>query len=72
MRCSSFYLASGKIEFPSIPNRVVQKAAKDHANNYAERAIESMLQHFYINDFLDLFSYQTEALNVCKEISKIL
>ena len=49
-----------------------QKKAKDQTKSYSKRAIESILEHFYMDNFLDLFSSQTEAINTCKEISKIL
>ena len=37
-----------------------------------QRAIKSILEHFYTGDFLDSFSSQTEAINICEKISKIL
>ena len=49
-----------------------KKKAKDQTKSYSKRAIESILEHFYMDDFLDLFSSQTEAITTCKEISKIL
>ena len=62
----------GKIDSPCIANWVVKKKAKDQTKSYSKRAIESILEHFYMDNFLDLFSSQTEAINTCKEISKIL
>ena len=64
-------LIFGKID-SSIANWVVKKTAKDQAKSYSKRAIESILQHFYMGDFLDLFSSQTEAINTWREISEIL
>ena len=51
---------------------VVKKTAKDQIKSYSKRAIESILGHFYMTDFLDSFSSQTEAKNTCNEIFKIL
>ena len=51
---------------------VVKKTAKDQIKSYSKRAIESILEHFYMTDFLDSFSSQTEAKNTCNEISEIL
>ena len=62
----------GKIDSPCIANWVVKKTAKDQTRSYSERAIESILEPFYMDDFLDLFSSQAEATNICKEISEIL
>ena len=62
----------GKIDSPCIANWVVNKTTKDQTKSYTERAIESILEQFYIDDFLDAFSIQIEAINICKEISKIL
>ena len=61
----------GKIDSPCIANWVVKKTAKDQTKSYFERGIESILEHFYMDHFLDLFSSQTEAINICKEISEI-
>ena len=33
-----------------------------------QRTIKSILEHFYTDDFLDSFSSQTEATNICKKI----
>ena len=57
-----------KLDSPCITNWVVKKTAKDQAKSYSKRAIESNLEHFYI----DLFSSQTEGINICEEIFKIL
>ena len=62
----------GKTDSPCIANWVVKKTAKDQTKSHSERAIESILEHFYKDDFLDLFSSQIEDINTCKEISKIL
>ena len=62
----------GKIDSPCIVNWVVKKTAKDLTKSYSERAIESILEHFYMNDFWDSFSSQIEAINICKKISKVL
>ena len=62
----------GKIDSPCIANWVVKKTAKDQTKSYSERAIESILKHFYVDGFLNSFSSQTEAKSICKEISKIL
>ena len=61
----------GKID-SSIANWVLKKTAKDQAKSYSKRAIESILEHFYMDDFLDLFSSQTKAINTWREISEIL
>ena len=39
--------------------------------SYSKRAIESILEHFYMDNFLDSFSSQIEAINICKEILEI-
>ena len=62
----------GKIDSPCIANWVVKKTAKDQTKSYSERAVKSILEHFYMYDFLDSLSSQAEAINICKEISKIL
>ena len=59
----------GKIDSPCIANWVVKKTAKNQTNIYFGIAIESILEYFYINDFLDSFSSQTEAINIIDEIS---
>ena len=64
-------LIFGKID-SCIANWVVKKTAKDQTKSYSERAIESILEHFYMDDFLDLFSSQTEAINTWREISETL
>ena len=51
---------------------VVKKTAKDQIKSCSKRAIESILEHFYMTNFLDSFSSQTEAKNTCNEISKVL
>ena len=61
-----------KIDSPCIAIWVVKKTAKGQTKSYSKRATESVLEHFYMYDFLDLFSSQAEAINICKEISKIL
>ena len=40
--------------------------------SYSERAIKLIVENFYIDNFSDSFSSQTEAINICKEICKIL
>ena len=62
----------GKIDSPCIANWVVRKTAKEQTKSYSKKAIESILEHFYMNDFLDSFSSQPESINTCKEISEIL
>ena len=32
--------------------------------------IKSILEHFYMKDFWDLFSSKTEAINICKKHPK--
>ena len=45
---------------------------KNPAKSYSKRAIESILEHFYMDNFLGWFTSQTEVKNICKEISEIL
>ena len=61
----------GKIDSLCIANWVVKKQLKTK-QSYSKRAIESILEHFYMDDFLDSFSSQIEAINICKEILEIL
>ena len=61
-----------KIDSPCIANWIVKKTAKDQTKSYSKRAIESVFEHFYMYDFWDSFSSQTEAINTCKKISEIL
>ena len=44
-----------KIDSPCIANWGVKKQLETK-QSYSERANESILEHFYMNDFLDLFS----------------
>ena len=46
----------GKIDLPCIGNWVLKKTAKDPTKGYSKRAIESILENFYMDDFLDSFS----------------
>ena len=62
----------GKVDTHCIASWVVKKTAKDQAKSYSKRAIESILEHLYIDDFLDSFSSQTKAISICKEISEML
>ena len=53
----------GKINCPCIANWVAKKKpAKDQTKSYSKWVIESILEHFYMDDFLDLLSSQTEAI----------
>ena len=61
-----------KLDSPCIANWVVKKTAKDQTKSYSKRAIESNLEHFYMDDIFDSFSSQTEGINICEEIFKIL
>ena len=61
-----------KIDSPCIANWVAEKAGTDETRSSSERAIKSILEHFYMEDFLESVSNKTEAINICKEISKIL
>ena len=61
-----------KINSPCNANWFVKKTAKGQTKSYSKRAIESILEHFYMGDFLDSFSSQAEAINLSKEISEIL
>ena len=61
-----------KLDSPCIANWVVKKTAKDQTKSYSKRAIESNLEHFYMDDIFDSFSSQTEDINICEEIFKIL
>ena len=62
----------GKIDSACIANWAVKKTAKDQTKSYSKTAIESILEHFYTDDFLELSSSETEAITICKKISKIL
>ena len=41
----------GKVDSPCIANWGLKKTAKDQAKSYYQRAIESILEHFYMDDF---------------------
>ena len=62
----------GKIDSPCIANLVVKKTAEDQAKSYSKRAIESSLERFYTGNFLELFSSQTEAINICLNLTKFV
>ena len=60
----------GKIDSPCIANWVVKKTAKDQTKSYSERAIESILEPFYKDDFLDLFSIKQKLQIYAKKNPK--
>ena len=62
----------GKIDSPCMANWVVSKTAKEQTKTYSKTGIESIFEQFYMDEFLDTFSSQIEAINICKELSKIL
>ena len=62
----------GKIDSPCIANWVVKETAKDQTKRYFKKTIASILEYFYMDDFLGSFSNQAGAINTCKEISEIL
>lgn len=62
----------GKIDSPCIANWAIKKTAKDEIDNFSMRAILAILEHFYMDDYLDSFSSQSETIKICKEICEIL
>ena len=66
----------GKIDSPCIANWAAKKTAKDQTKSYSKRAIESILEHFYTNDFLDkvnqkLKMYVKKYPKFCKRVDFI-
>ena len=61
----------GKIDSPYIANWVL-KQLKTKQRVILKEHLKLILEHFYMDDVLYLFSSQTKVINICNKISKIL
>ena len=61
----------GKIDSPYIANWVL-KQLKTKQRVILKEHLKLILEHFYMDDVLYLFSSQTKVIIICNKISKIL
>ena len=62
----------GKVDSPCCSNRVLKRTAIDNKPEFSSRAIEAVLEHFYMDDYLDSFPGLEEAIKVILEVVQLL
>ena len=62
----------GKVESPCCANWALKITARDNKPKFSLRAIETVLELFYMDDYLDSFPGLEEAIKVIVEVIQLL
>ena len=62
----------GKFDSPCCANWALKRTAIDNKPKFSLRAIEAVLEHFYMDDYLDCFPDLEAAINVTVEVIQLL
>ena len=62
----------GKVDLPCCANQALKRTAIDNKPKFSSRAIEAVLEHFYVDDYLDSFPGLAEAIKVIIEVVQLL
>ena len=62
----------GKVDSPCCANWALKRRAIDNKHKFSSRAIEAVLEHFYMDDYLDSFPGLEEAVRVILEVVQLL
>ena len=55
-----------------MPNWALKSAALDNKTEYSARVIEAILDHFYMDDYLDSFPSLEQAISVIVDVIQLL
>ena len=58
----------GKIDFLCCVNWSLKKTALDQKDTYPENIIPKILDSFYMDDYLDSFSYKDSVISTIKDV----
>ena len=62
----------GKTDSPCCANWDLQSTAIDNKTEYSARVIEAILDHFYMDDYLDSFPSLEQAVSVIVDVIQLL
>ena len=62
----------GKVDSPCCANWALKMTARDNKPKFSLRAIETVLELFYMDDYLDSFPGLEEAIKVIVEVIQLL
>ena len=62
----------GKVDSPCCANWALKRTVIDSKPKFSSRAIEAVLEHFYVDDYLDSFPGLAEAIKVILEVVQLL
>ena len=62
----------GKVDSPCCANWALKRTAIDNKPKFSLRAIEAVLEHFYMDDYLDSFPDLEAAIKVIVEVIQLL
>ena len=61
----------GKVDSPCFANLALKRTAIDDKPKFSSRAIEAVLEHFYVDDYLNSFPGFAEAIKVILEVVQL-
>ena len=62
----------GKTDSPCCAKWALKSIALDNKTEYSARVIEAILDHFYMNDYLDSFPSLEQAISVIVDVIQLL
>ena len=62
-------LTFGDGPFSFIAISTMHRRAEDHGND-REKAIKAMKEHFYVDDYMNSFDNEEEAIEISKQVKK--
>ena len=62
----------GKIDSPCVANWTLQKTVRDNKDKISFYSYRTILENFYMDDYLHLFPTAQKAINICTEVIKSL
>ena len=62
----------GKSDSPCCANCALKSTALDNRSEYSARLIETILDHFYMDDYLDSFHSLEQAISVMVDVIQLL
>ena len=62
----------GATDSPCCTNFAVKKLARDNSDHYSAMTIETVLRSFYVDDLLKSVASEQEAINLIKELIKLM
>ena len=62
----------GKVDSPCCANWALKRTARDNKPKFSLRAIEAVLEHFYMDDYLDSFPDLEAVIKVIVEVIQLL